>query len=217
MPCVPDCIRDGTRPAIPQPTEWQRIGNQIDAACVFAGAAFVGVQAHQPLQCPSKGIGLRSHERNCRQHCQNLKKKAAYENEKKPRSGKINSDSYAKRTTSRVAATPARQSDRVGRASRTPRTDAFRLFDRAHLAVGACSCRQLWSTIPPRRWTNPPAAQLNLSPRQWRWLTKCTPTPSFGNRFTMTCGSNIPNGFSQMANPPCVILTRRVSSNCSTH
>ena len=30
-----------------------------------------------------------------------------------------------------------------------------------------------------------------------------------GNRFTTTYGSNIPNGSSQMANLPCVILTRR--------
>jgi len=36
-----------------------------------------------------------------------------------------------------------------------------------------------------------------------------------GNRFTTTCGSNIPNGSSQMAAPPCVILTRRASWNCS--
>ena len=71
-----------------------------------------------------------------------------YENEKKPRTVKINSDSYAKRTISLVAATPARQSDRVSRTSRTPRTNAFRLFERAHLAVGACSRRQLWPTIP---------------------------------------------------------------------
>src|SRR4030095_17096073 len=31
---------------------------------------------NKPLQCPSKGLGLRSHERNCRQHCQTLKRKA---------------------------------------------------------------------------------------------------------------------------------------------
>jgi len=29
---VSDCIRDGIRLVIPQPTEWQRIGNQINAA-----------------------------------------------------------------------------------------------------------------------------------------------------------------------------------------
>jgi len=28
---------------LPEPTEWQRIGNQIDAAMVFAGADFVNV------------------------------------------------------------------------------------------------------------------------------------------------------------------------------
>ena len=42
------------------------------------------------------------------------------------------------------------------------------------------------------------------------------PIPSSGNRFTTTYGSNIPNGFCQMANPPCVIPTRRASGNCST-
>jgi hypothetical protein len=34
---VADGVRDGIRLAIPQPTEWQRIGNQIDAAMIFAG------------------------------------------------------------------------------------------------------------------------------------------------------------------------------------
>jgi hypothetical protein len=37
---VSDCIRDSTRPAIPQPSEWQHIGNQIDAAFIFAWADF---------------------------------------------------------------------------------------------------------------------------------------------------------------------------------
>jgi len=45
-------------------------------------------------------------------------------------------------------------------------------------------------------------------------LTKSTPTPSFGNRFTTTCGSNIPNGSSQMAGPQCVIFTKRASWSC---
>jgi hypothetical protein len=40
---VVDCVRDGIRLAIPQPTEWQRIGNQIDAAFVFARPDFVNV------------------------------------------------------------------------------------------------------------------------------------------------------------------------------
>jgi hypothetical protein len=30
--------------AIPQPTEWQRIGNQIYAAMIFAGTDFVNVR-----------------------------------------------------------------------------------------------------------------------------------------------------------------------------
>ena len=31
--------------ALPQPTEWQHIGNQIDAAAIFTGANFVGVHS----------------------------------------------------------------------------------------------------------------------------------------------------------------------------
>src|SRR6266567_4977781 len=41
-------------------------------------------------------------------------------------------------------------------------------------------------------------------------LLKSTPTPSAGNRFTATGGSNIPNGSSHLASPPCA------SWNCST-
>jgi hypothetical protein len=40
---VPDCICDGIRPGVPQPTERQRIGNQIKAAFIFARADFVNV------------------------------------------------------------------------------------------------------------------------------------------------------------------------------
>ena len=36
-----DCIADRIRLAVPQATEWQRIGNQIDAAMIFARADFV--------------------------------------------------------------------------------------------------------------------------------------------------------------------------------
>jgi len=36
---VADCIRL----ALPQPTNWQRIGNQIDAAMIFSRADFVNV------------------------------------------------------------------------------------------------------------------------------------------------------------------------------
>jgi len=35
-----DCVAHGIRSIVPQPTEWQRIGNQIDAAMVFARADF---------------------------------------------------------------------------------------------------------------------------------------------------------------------------------
>ena len=37
--CVADCIRL----AVPHATEWQRIGNQIDAALIFAWADFVNM------------------------------------------------------------------------------------------------------------------------------------------------------------------------------
>jgi hypothetical protein len=34
MFCVADRVADGIRSAIPQPTEWQHIGNEIDAAMI---------------------------------------------------------------------------------------------------------------------------------------------------------------------------------------
>jgi hypothetical protein len=34
---VSDCVRDGIQLAIPQPTEWQRIGSQIDAGDDLCG------------------------------------------------------------------------------------------------------------------------------------------------------------------------------------
>ena len=37
-------IRESIGIAIPKPTEWQRIGNQIDAASVFAWPDFVDVR-----------------------------------------------------------------------------------------------------------------------------------------------------------------------------
>jgi hypothetical protein len=35
---VTDSVRDGIRPAVPEPTEWQGIGNQIEAAFIAARA-----------------------------------------------------------------------------------------------------------------------------------------------------------------------------------
>jgi len=40
---VSDCIRDGIWLAVPQATKRQRIGNQIDAAMIFARADFVNL------------------------------------------------------------------------------------------------------------------------------------------------------------------------------
>jgi len=45
--CVADCI---TGRVIPQPTEWQRIGNQINAATILARADFVSATQLSPLE-----------------------------------------------------------------------------------------------------------------------------------------------------------------------
>jgi len=50
MFCIADCVGDSVNIAVPQPSEWQRIGNQIDAAFVFALADFVEV--HLALRTP---------------------------------------------------------------------------------------------------------------------------------------------------------------------
>jgi hypothetical protein len=39
-------INSVIRLGVPQPTEWQRIGNQIDAAMIFTGPDFVGVHGN---------------------------------------------------------------------------------------------------------------------------------------------------------------------------
>ena len=40
MFCVSDCARDGIRPGVPEPTGWEHVGNQIDAAMIFASRLF---------------------------------------------------------------------------------------------------------------------------------------------------------------------------------
>jgi hypothetical protein len=40
---VTDCVRDCIRLAVPQPTEWQRVGKEIDAAMIFPRADLVNV------------------------------------------------------------------------------------------------------------------------------------------------------------------------------
>jgi hypothetical protein len=49
MLSVPDCIRDRVWFAVPQPTEREHVGDQIDAAMIFAGPDFVNV--HFPRAC----------------------------------------------------------------------------------------------------------------------------------------------------------------------
>jgi hypothetical protein len=41
--CVVDCAADRVWSILPQATEWQGIGSQIDAAMIFAGVNFVNV------------------------------------------------------------------------------------------------------------------------------------------------------------------------------
>ena len=62
---------------------------------------------------------------------------------------------------------------------------------------------------------NRSAPHLNLSPSKLPCLTKSIPTASSGNRFTTTCGCNIPNGSSQMASPLSAILTSHALWNYS--
>jgi hypothetical protein len=44
--CVSDSVGDSVRFAVAQPTEWQRIGNQIDTAMIFARADFVNAHGY---------------------------------------------------------------------------------------------------------------------------------------------------------------------------
>jgi hypothetical protein len=46
---VVNCVADCVWISVTQPTEWQRIGNQIDAAMIFAGAHFVSVYSLRSL------------------------------------------------------------------------------------------------------------------------------------------------------------------------
>jgi len=157
---------------------------------------------------PRERIGPRSHRPSPR----NLRKLSSFGTRKteKLRYEKINPDPYAKRTARRLAATPALRGHPVGPASCTPQAHACRPLEYVHLAVphahGAKTRRRFCRALCRNR----PASHLNFSPGQLPCITKSTPTPSSGNRFTTTCGSNIPNGSSEMANPPCA------SWNCST-
>jgi len=51
-PCVADCIADCVWLTVPQPTEWQHIGNQIDAAMIFTRShlrkGVVSWSSHRP-------------------------------------------------------------------------------------------------------------------------------------------------------------------------
>jgi hypothetical protein len=49
---VSDCIAYSNQPAIPQPTEWQRIRDQIDAAMIFKRADFVNVHHFAAQEIP---------------------------------------------------------------------------------------------------------------------------------------------------------------------
>ena len=51
---VSDCVADRIRLAVPQPTEWQRIGDQIDTASILARTNFIKMQLllTAPGVCP---------------------------------------------------------------------------------------------------------------------------------------------------------------------
>ena len=53
---VPDSIRDSVRPGIPQATEWERVGNQINAALVFTRSDFVNVHLSLVKQYTSRSF-----------------------------------------------------------------------------------------------------------------------------------------------------------------
>ena len=55
---VSDCIREGVRFAMPQPTEWQRIGDEIKAAFVFARADFVKVHKEAWTRQPQRWVKI---------------------------------------------------------------------------------------------------------------------------------------------------------------
>ena len=132
-----------------------RIGDlfQWDTQCdlrkvhgFLKSASFISIQClltHFRSFCVTSSQTLRTYL------CEEERVMEIYEKKKKPHSVKINTDACTKRITNCIAATPARQSDRVSKPSRTLRTETFRLFQRARLAVGACSQGQLWPTIPP--------------------------------------------------------------------
>ena len=63
--------------------------------------------------------------------------KGVYEKQRNLCYGKINRDPYAKRFAARATAAPAPERDRVGPALRAQQADAFRFFERPHLALTA--------------------------------------------------------------------------------
>jgi len=78
---VADCIRDGVWLAIPEPTEWQRIGNQIDAAIIFTWADFVNVHRWQRrklvFQSQARFSGF-DHQAGCLEPCRQNRKPCAW-------------------------------------------------------------------------------------------------------------------------------------------
>ena len=47
---VSDCVGDGVRIAIPQPTEWQRIGNEIEAYLLADLAQVISVNCAEVVR-----------------------------------------------------------------------------------------------------------------------------------------------------------------------
>jgi hypothetical protein len=72
---ISDYITDSVWSAIQEPTEWQRIGNQIDTAFIFARADFVNVSKNRRWHVPNRAVIPQSKTRVPQPCC--LKKSAS--------------------------------------------------------------------------------------------------------------------------------------------
>jgi len=63
--CVPDCVADGVRPILPQPTEWQRIANQINTVLEFFDKRFLSYNALSAGNCEKRNLVPQAHLSKC--------------------------------------------------------------------------------------------------------------------------------------------------------
>src|SRR6266404_1908274 len=66
---VPDCVADCIRLAVPQATEWQRIGDEIDAAMILTRSDFVNVPVKRAVRLRQRhGIIVKGKRTSCPPH-----------------------------------------------------------------------------------------------------------------------------------------------------